>query len=597
MDRYKIIKTVGDGTFGSVAKAINRATNETVAIKKMKKKFYSWDEAMALREIKSLRKLNHPGIVKLKEVIRVNDDLYFVFEYMDNNIYELMKNRTSNLPEEKIKSIMYQVISALAFCHKQGFFHRDMKPENLLMNSVNGQEQVKLADFGLAREIRSRPPYTDYVSTRWYRAPELLLRSTNYNSPVDIFACGAIMAELYLLRPIWPGNSEMDQLYKICAVLGSPSQGEWPDGYKLATQINFSFPKFAQTSLSSLIPNANPDAIDLMQKIFQFDPQKRPTAQQCLQHPFFNGIQQLVTQIQNFGLQSNQSNGNHSQNGENVLRKSNGSLSIDLRDSQKRNFFNPNNQIVLQDNNKSSKGFNMVRNQSSSLLVSSPTSMISGSYLNGGGNSGKFQTSLSNSPSQQNIPNLVIGNQNAINQSSQSSLQMRNKSLPSRTLKDNKQPGQYQNPMDMNLQGLQVSSIGGQPHNSIKDYQYNASMLKQSISPIESSNNSVISNRANLLNKKNQQAMNGLMINNNGYIAQGALNVNSNGSMGMMGNGIKSSNISMGGNSTGGGPSTGYSHTYKSYSQANSIFGNSNLGGAGQDQQSITMPANGFQHI
>jgi len=82
---------------------------------------------------------------------------------------------------------------------------------------------VKLADFGLAREIRSRPPYTDYVSTRWYRAPELLLRSTNYNSPVDIFACGAIMAELYLLRPIWPGNSEMDQLYKICAVLGSPS--------------------------------------------------------------------------------------------------------------------------------------------------------------------------------------------------------------------------------------------------------------------------------------------------------------------------------------------------------------------------------------
>jgi male germ cell-associated kinase len=107
MDRYKVIKTVGDGTFGSVAKAINRATNETVAIKKMKKKFYSWDEAMSLREIKSLRKLNHPGIVKLKEVIRVSDDLYFVFEFMDNNIYELMKNRTSNLHEDKIKSIMY----------------------------------------------------------------------------------------------------------------------------------------------------------------------------------------------------------------------------------------------------------------------------------------------------------------------------------------------------------------------------------------------------------------------------------------------------------------------------------------------------------
>lgn len=134
MDRYKVIKTVGDGTFGSVAKALNKATGETVAIKKMKKKFYSWEEAMSLREIKSLRKLNHPNIVKLKEVIRVNDDLYFVFDFMENNVYELIQNRTKNLPEDKIKSVMFQTFQALAFCHKQGFFHRDMKPENMLVN-------------------------------------------------------------------------------------------------------------------------------------------------------------------------------------------------------------------------------------------------------------------------------------------------------------------------------------------------------------------------------------------------------------------------------------------------------------------------------
>ena len=107
MDRYKVIKSVGDGSFGSVAKAINKATNEIVAIKKMKKKFYSWDEAMSLREIKSLRKMNHTNIVKLKEVIRVNDDLYFVFEYMDLNLYEIMKDRTKNFAEEKIKGMMY----------------------------------------------------------------------------------------------------------------------------------------------------------------------------------------------------------------------------------------------------------------------------------------------------------------------------------------------------------------------------------------------------------------------------------------------------------------------------------------------------------
>lgn len=108
MDRYKVVKTIGDGTFGSVAKAINKATNETVAIKKMKKKFYSWDEAMTLREIKSLRKMNHQNIIKLKEVIRVNDDLYFVFEFMDLNVYEVMKDRNKPIPEDKVKSIMFQ---------------------------------------------------------------------------------------------------------------------------------------------------------------------------------------------------------------------------------------------------------------------------------------------------------------------------------------------------------------------------------------------------------------------------------------------------------------------------------------------------------
>ena len=172
----------------------------------MKKKFYSWEECMALREIKSLRKLSQPNIVKLKEVIRVNDDLYFVFEYMEMNIYEQMKSRSKDFPEKDVKCIMYQTILGLAYMHKHGFFHRDMKPENLLSKG----EVVKIADFGLAREIRSRPPFTDYVSTRWYRAPEILLRSTNYNSPVDLFACGAIMAELYMLRPLFPGNNETD---------------------------------------------------------------------------------------------------------------------------------------------------------------------------------------------------------------------------------------------------------------------------------------------------------------------------------------------------------------------------------------------------
>jgi serine/threonine protein kinase len=170
------------GTYGSVLKATT-LSGEVVAIKKMKKKFFSWAECVNLREVQSLKKLNHPNIVKLKEVIRENDELYFIFEFLDKNIYQMTKDRKKFLPEQKVRNIMYQIIAGLAHMHKVGYFHRDLKPENLLVSG----EIVKLADFGLAREIRSRPPFTDYVSTRWYRAPEVLLRSTHYNSPIDIW--------------------------------------------------------------------------------------------------------------------------------------------------------------------------------------------------------------------------------------------------------------------------------------------------------------------------------------------------------------------------------------------------------------------------
>lgn len=283
MNRYRVIKTVGDGTYGSVLKAVNKKTGEVVAIKKMKKKFYSWDECIKLREVRSLKKLNHPNIVKLKEVIRENDELYFVFEYLEMNVYQLTKDRKKFLPESKVRNIMYQVLAGMAYMHKQGFFHRDMKPENLLVT----EDVVKLADFGLAREIRSRPPFTDYVSTRWYRAPEVLLRSTNYNSPIDLWACGAIMAELYTFRPLFPGSSEPDEVYKICSVLGPPTQKAWPEGLKLAAAMNFKFPRFTPTPLAQLIPNACKEAIQLMTDMMAYDPAKRPTAAQALASPYF----------------------------------------------------------------------------------------------------------------------------------------------------------------------------------------------------------------------------------------------------------------------------------------------------------------------
>ncbi|XP_052230524.1 serine/threonine-protein kinase ICK-like isoform X2 [Dreissena polymorpha] len=292
MNRYAVTKQLGDGTYGSVLLATCIETNEKVAIKKMKKKYYSWDECLNLREVKSLRKLNHANIVKLKEVIRENDQLFFVFEFMKENLYQMMKDRDKLFPESVIRNVIYQVLQGLAFMHKHGFFHRDLKPENLL---CSGPDCVKIADFGLAREIRSRPPYTDYVSTRWYRAPEVLLRSTNYNSPIDIWAVGCIMAEMYTLRPLFPGSSEIDEIFKVCTVLGTPKQEDWDEGYRLATAMNFRWPQCVPQNLKSLIPNASNEAIQLMKDMMHWNPQKRPTSSQCLRYSYFQVGQNLGT--------------------------------------------------------------------------------------------------------------------------------------------------------------------------------------------------------------------------------------------------------------------------------------------------------------
>lgn len=291
MHRYKTMKVLGDGTYGSVMLGKAYETGEIVAIKKMKRKYYSWEECMNLREVKSLRKLNHTNLIKLKEVIRENDQLYFVFEYMKENLYQLMKNRDKLFPESAVRNIMYQILQGLAFMHKTGFFHRDMKPENLL---CSGPEIVKIADFGLVRETRSRPPYTDYVSTRWYRAPEVLLRSTNYSSPIDIFALGCIMAELYTLRPLFPGSSEVDMIFKICSVMGTPTKEEWPEGHQLAAAMNFKFPKIVATPLRQLIPNASSEGVQIMYDMLRWNPQRRPTSQQTLRYSFFQVGQQNV---------------------------------------------------------------------------------------------------------------------------------------------------------------------------------------------------------------------------------------------------------------------------------------------------------------
>ncbi|CBY30802.1 unnamed protein product [Oikopleura dioica] len=279
MNRYQQLKALGDGTYGSVSLAKHLEDGSMVAIKKMKKKFYTWEEAVNLREVRSLKKMSHPNIVKLREVVREHDILYFVFEYMKENLYQFMKSQDRYIPENNIRTISFQIIQGLQFMHRQGYFHRDIKPENLLLM---GPDLVKIADFGLAREIRSKPPYTDYVSTRWYRAPEVLLRSTNYNAPIDLWAVGCIMAELYRLHPLFPGSTEIDQIFKICSILGTLNRTTWPEGHTLAANMNFRFPQCVATDFPKVLSQASREAIQLMSDLMLWNPKKRPTATESL---------------------------------------------------------------------------------------------------------------------------------------------------------------------------------------------------------------------------------------------------------------------------------------------------------------------------
>ena len=281
MENYRVIKNIADGAFGSVKQAINKTTGEVVAIKKLNKKYYSWEECLELREIKVLRKTIHANIIKLKEAVRVNDELYLVFEYCDKNLFTLIKE-SPELEELKIKEIAKDLLVGLNELHKGGFFHRDLKPENVLIQ----RHCAKLADFGLAKEIRTQPPYTDYVSTRWYRAPEILLKGRRYNWQVDIFALGCIIAEMYTKVPLFPGNSELDQLNRICGLLGTPT--EWLDGMRMAASINYRFPNTFAVPLAQAIPNASPEALELISMMLAWDPRLRPSAEACLNLPLFH---------------------------------------------------------------------------------------------------------------------------------------------------------------------------------------------------------------------------------------------------------------------------------------------------------------------
>lgn len=297
MNRYRITREIGGGAFGMVYEAEDTITGQVVAIKQIKQPLRSWKECVGLREVASLTKIpKHPHVVRLRQLVFENSRLNFVFEFLPRDLLSLMKSHRGPIPEAAVRRIMWQLLHGLHHMHRHGFFHRDLKPENLLcVGEKIETADIKICDLGQAREVRSRPPYTEYVSTRWYRAPEVLLRSRYYNSPVDMWAAGVTMAELFAGRPAFPGTSEVNQLYLLLEALGPPSHEYWADGVRQMKALGLHMPRTsAAQSLAALCPRASAPALHLLSELLHLNPARRATAASALASDWFAGMPPVV---------------------------------------------------------------------------------------------------------------------------------------------------------------------------------------------------------------------------------------------------------------------------------------------------------------
>ncbi|EAR90208.2 extracellular response kinase (macronuclear) [Tetrahymena thermophila SB210] len=291
MRKFEIIQKIGKGAYGIVWKAIDRKLRQVVAVKKVFDAFHNPTDAQrTFREVMFLQELNgHENIVKLLNIIKAenNKDLYLVFDFMETDLHAVI--RADILEEIHKKYVMYQILKALKYMHSGDLIHRDLKPSNILLNS---ECHVKLADFGLARSVAQKeddapPVLTEYVATRWYRAPEILLGSTKYTKAVDMWSVGCILGELIIGKSIFPGVSTLNQIERVLELTGKPKNEdieaiESSLAWNILNSINIT----KQKKFEQFFQGASPDALDLLKKLLVFNPKLRLDAEQALQHRY-----------------------------------------------------------------------------------------------------------------------------------------------------------------------------------------------------------------------------------------------------------------------------------------------------------------------
>lgn len=286
-------------SFGVVVDAICIQTGERVAIKKVLQ-----DPKYKNRELDILKLLRHQNVVMLKDYFYTDEQtpssqtmdkyLNVVMDYVPHNLYTVMKNcyRTPGaVPEVAIKLFAYQILRSLGYLHSIGICHRDIKPQNLLVDPETGL--LKLCDFGSAKALRPDETSVSYICSRYYRAPELMLGAEKYTNAIDIWSIGCVVAELYLTKPLFPGESSVDQLVKIIQTMGTPTSEEM---YAMNPNAsNFAFPPVRPKSWRAVIESASPEALDLLSKLLVYAPHKRLSCYAALSHPYFDEIRDMTT--------------------------------------------------------------------------------------------------------------------------------------------------------------------------------------------------------------------------------------------------------------------------------------------------------------